>query len=1142
MSPTVEERRLMTVWFAEISGFADLVARTDLEDLQEINQAVLSFFDRVVTREGGVVHKYDSGRAIALFGFPHSHEDDPERSVRSALITQQMFSRLKQTIPRLPSGTSELGLKIGVHSGIVFVGEVGAAGVFEQTVMGDTVNYTSRLKDLAARNETIVSESVFRRTAYLIEYDACPEVLIKGLDEPQRVFRPTKIRTKPHPKRGIASLSAPLVGRDAELTTLRAAVQRLREGKGGALFVLGEAGIGKSRLRDELREYVKQMTSQAGQPSDIRYLESQCLSYGESTAFWPVLRMIEMVFEITPDDRRTGISSKIVEGTKPLCPDRWQDVVPYLAYLFDVRFEDELDDKVKYLDAQGLKTQIVAAVQTLFSRLADLRPVLMVIDDWHWIDAESLEVIDALMSIPRLMVLGLARTEKDRLGYPAKEALRLRLGDRFEEMVLKPFDQQASTLFVENLLQQTGLPRDWTNRILETADGNPFYIEEILRSFIDRGILRQEGGKWSVHEEAGAAEQLRIPETIQAVVSSRLDYLDPESKRILQMASVIGRTFGASILERLSEEDRLILSVHLASLEEYEYIVEVKRKGDPEYAFRHATVQQVSYDSLTKGQRKALHGRTGAALEVVHAGRLGDYAEALAFHYSGSDNVEKALEWLSKAGSKAKARYANREAIQYYRRVLEILDARPENEPSNRQGREEAYMALAEIYRHLGEYDDALEYYRILFDGDFGRMTRAKAARMIADIQYEEGDIEEALRLIDTAFELLRSGTYDETIEKAELYALRAWIYQFQGRFDRAVEEIKFAQGLVEQIPEGVPGAKAALSGLLGNLGAIYFAGQQYEKSVAAYAACLQLLEQIDDKFGQATHNSNLANVYFSQGEYDKALLAFERHLQVCTEVGYKTGISVAANSLACIHAVKERFDEAIRMFEWALGLCEELRNQEGIGAACGNLASVCVAKGEFSRAVAMAQRDLAVSTAIGNKRGIVRAHTFLAEAYLEKGEYEPARRSAEQAIALLKELGDTWRLAINLIYLAEIERLEQGDLGKAVLLCEEAQALAEETDPAGQLAIFHFVSGKVAEQQGDLARAEQQFEQAMNKAQTAGRRRLIANILQFRAGMARNRGDLESARKLLNSACAIYDELGLRHKAAECMGSFKMI
>jgi tetratricopeptide (TPR) repeat protein len=278
-----------------------------------------------------------------------------------------------------------------------------------------------------------------------------------------------------------------------------------------------------------------------------------------------------------------------------------------------------------------------------------------------------------------------------------------------------------------------------------------------------------------------------------------------------------------------------------------------------------------------------------------------------------------------------------------------------------------------------------------------------------------------------------------------------------------------------------------------------------------------------------------LANVYFCKGDYDHAQSAFERYHDVCTDIGYKIGIGVALNSLACIHAVRERYDEAIRMFERALKLCEELRSYEGIGVACGNLSSVCTATGDFEHAVAMGERDLAVSTSIGNQRGVIRAHSFLCEAYLEAGEYQRARREAEVAVELLTGLGDDWKLATNWIYLAEIERLEQGDLDKASVLCERASNLAERTDTMGRMGLFHFVAGKVAAQRGDAIQAEQLLTRAMSSAEASGQRRLTASILRFRAGMARESGDEAGARRLLKSARTIYLELGLEHWVKEC-------
>ncbi|MEO0225594.1 MAG: adenylate/guanylate cyclase domain-containing protein, partial [candidate division WOR-3 bacterium] len=292
-----EERRLVTILFADLSGFTRLSHSLDPEDVQEVANACFEYLNPPIIKQGGMIHKYEGDLVIALFGIPVSHEDDPERAIKAGLEMLTLIPEINNALTEKLKTKTDLGLHIGINSGTVVIGEVGSIEKKEWTVMGDVVNLASRLKDIAKRGEIIVSEPVCRSSRYLFDYEALPPVNLKGIEEPVKIFKPLKIKEKPEPKRGIAGLYSPLVGRDRELGLFKERIFDLQKGKSGAVFIIGDAGLGKSRLYEELKKSVTPSLYPSppageGKVGGITVLEARCLSYGEMIPNWPFLQFL----------------------------------------------------------------------------------------------------------------------------------------------------------------------------------------------------------------------------------------------------------------------------------------------------------------------------------------------------------------------------------------------------------------------------------------------------------------------------------------------------------------------------------------------------------------------------------------------------------------------------------------------------------------------------------------------------------------------------------------------------------------------------------------------------------------------------------------------------------------------------------
>jgi predicted ATPase/class 3 adenylate cyclase len=1038
-----EERRLITILFADLSGFTALSSEIDPEEVREAVNVCFSYLNTAIIARGGTVHKYEGDLVIALFGYPAAHEDDPERAVRAGFDMFDVLDSINRVLTLRLKVRTDLGLHVGINSGTVVVGEVGTPQKRELTVMGEAVNLASRLKDAAGRGEIVVSEPVYRASRYLFEYEALEPVAVKGIAQPVKVFRPLKERARPEPKRGVHGLTSPMVGREKELAELLETVATLARGKGGATWILGEAGLGKTRLLEEARGSL---------PEGVRILEGRCLTYGESVPYWPFLQILERAFGISDQDSKGSLQDKVLRHTKELCPGEWIEVAPYLGQLFSIRFPDSLDEKVKHLDAQALKAQIFLSLRKLLAALSRRSPLLLVIEDYQWMDSESLEFLEFLFDSPDplpVMLLALSRPEKGKLSHKAKERLRMKLGEAFREIVLAPLDPSAGSRLVDNLLAAPGLPGDFKRRILAKAEGNPFYLEEIFRSLIDSGVLDQRAGTWELAQDGPA---LAIPDTVQAVISSRLDRLEADVREVLQMAAVIGRNFYVPVLERLSGHVRLMLTLYLADLEEHEYVSELARDPEWEYIFRHPMFQEVAYSGLLKRRRRELHRKAGEAIEELYQDRLEELAELLAHQYALGDDPGKAVHWLLRAGQKAKERYANDEAIACFEKVLTLVreELRDELKCRDRELRE-ACEALGEVYSLKGDYEKAIAAYRVLGSLAEGalagkdRVLAARARRREAEVFQNQSRFEETLAALKEAEQGLSGETAEELLEQAEIHISRSGVHKTLGNLEEAVREAEQGMAKAGAGSRGDPRRAAkARARALNHLGSVFWVKAEYDRAIEQYDQSLALAREINDKKEIGKAYSSLGVVHFEKGDRARAVECFQSFLALSEGIGYKQGVGRACGNLGNVHYISGDFDRALELYRKCLAINEELGDRRGIGMANSNLGLIYHDRGDYDLAEACFTKDLAITEEIGDKQGTGIASGNLGLVHYERGDYGRAIELDQRYLALSEELGDKQGIGIASCHLGNCYSA-LGDLDRAIGLYEVFRTLSEE-------------------------------------------------------------------------------------------------
>lgn len=995
------ERRLLTILFADLSGFTSISQTLDPEDLREVIDICFETLNRVITRHGGTIHKYEGDLVIALFGLPVAHEDDPERAVKAALEMVAQMPAVNNVLGKKVKMTSEIDLHIGINIGIVFAGEIGSTDKKEYTVIGDAVNFASRLKDVAQRGEILVSERLFRLTRYLFEYGPLSRHSLKGFSEPVNVFKPIRTKSSPSPKRGIAGLTSTMIERDTEFALLTKRIEKLcAEKKSSVVYIFGEAGIGKSRLLSELKIHIDT------KHLPLAVLEGRCLSYGDTLAYFPFLCILKELCRITDQDSSSACKTKISDTVYKFFPDNYKEVLPYVGFLFSLQLSPELDEKVKYLDPQNLKLQIFVAVKNLIKAASREQPMLLVIEDYHWIDSTSLELLEfilgSLMPVP-LMLICLSRPDKETAGYLLSRHLKKQYGEDFQEVVLRPLSSDASGRLADNLLSMSMLLPDAKERILSKAEGNPFYLEEILRSLIDRGFLVFEDGAWKATTQLAVPD---IPDTVQEVIATRLDKLEPELKDLLQKAAVIGRSFYIRVLESLTGVDNLMISLHLATLEEFEYIRPQTREPELEYVFKHPLLQEVIYHSLPKKKRGELHGQVAEIVVALYHHRLEEMGDILAYHYANSDNAEKAIEWLRKAGLRAKTRHANDEAIKYFKRIVSTVEETVADDKSETTlaAQLDAYENLGDIYRLQGLYPSAIQAYRNLYCNTDNTSIKASSAYKTANVYCDQGDYDNAVKELTDAEKLSPAGS----ILEVKCLDLRAFMLRMHGNLNQAEEIYQKSIKLLESL-----GDRHELAGSLNQLGIICHIRGDYKKAIEYNQQAMAIFEEIGDMQRQSRLIGNLGVTYAHLGEIDKALECHQKNLEIAERIGDKRAVGIANNNISRIYIHKRDYIRAQTHLEKVRKISEEIGDRVLLSAAIGNLAIIHRSTGDLEKAEENLLEAERVLNEVDNKELLVVTYQQLAEVQLaKKKNIEKTLEYVDKAIALANTIGSKSAIA----------------------------------------------------------------------------------------------------------------------------------
>jgi len=634
------ERRLVTVLFADVTGFTALAEKNDVEVVSMVLNDCFSGLISTVLRFEGTIDKFIGDGIMAIFGAPLAHENDPERAVRCALEMMEDIEQFNmQTAINLPS---PLGLHVGLHSGWVIAGNVGSDLRMNYSVIGDTVNLAARLVELAPRGEIYLSAETFKLVTNLSIAEGPFPTSLKGKAERVDVYKLRGLKGEDDKKKEVMGKDE-FVGRTKELEMAQQAFNRVLDKNQARIFIRGEAGVGKTRLKAELVKMAYR--------SGLATYEGVCSSFETNTPYYLWSTLLRNLLKITPQTPEADSRRRLHQTTHTLALDEHE---PYLATLLSIRYEEILlvDDALR-------KQRIFQSIRALLSALSLRRPIVIILEDLHWIDRFSQELLEYIFSRTTNVVLSLfvlifreeyTQSKTMIQNGELMDLDRLNRGEALKLMKLR-LDVDTVPALVEEL-------------ILKRSEGNPFFIQELIKTLLDKKIItvrRRTVEVSSDNIEAG------IPGTIQGVIMSRIDRLQDNIKDVLFSASVIGREFSSPLLEQVIER-RSSIAPSLDELQTLELILPKTQAQELEFLFKHYLIQEVAYNTILVNKRKELHALIAGAIEQLYGDRLDEFYELLAFHYEKAEQWDKAAEYLSRSGHKMGQIYSKEEGNAFFER------------------------------------------------------------------------------------------------------------------------------------------------------------------------------------------------------------------------------------------------------------------------------------------------------------------------------------------------------------------------------------------------------------------------------------------------------------------------------------------
>ena len=855
-----DERRTVTILFADISGFTAMSEKLDPEVVQEIMDRAFERLTAVITGYGGTIDKYIGDAVMALFGAPVALGDDPERAVRAGLGMQQVMKDYAEELKRMRG--FGLAMRVGINTGKVIWGRVGGAGEKTFTVMGDAVNLASRLEHAAPLNGVLIGESTQRHVRTRFSLEALEPIQVKGKAEAQRVYRVLGEVAAPA-RATVMGPRSPFVGRDEEMAPLTAAIAAIKAGGPGVVATLNAtAGSGKSRMVLELRHEAEE--------AELRTLSARAAPFGHGAPFAPWGDLL---------DRAAGLAGLAAGAARQKLREWLEETAPEAGV--DARWFDELTNIADTADPEvqrrrenpaQFRQNLREAVVTWLWAAAKKRPTVFFAEDLHWWPAPSLELLANAAQVARkaaMVLLATRRPDPVAIEWPPEKDDRV--------ISLGPLDESALQALAHGVLGAE-VPKGLVARLLSTSGGSPFFAEELVQAYIDTGALRTTPDRAGWIWDEAKAERANLPTTVEGVTQARIDALPARERHVLQMAAVAGRTFWQGLIESMGEPAAAEALRQLSARD----LVHGRRSrlaGEVEYAFKHATIQAVAYENSLKRERVTDHRRVAEWLET-RAGNDPDIAPTIAEHFLRAEEKAKALPYLLRSAEEEVRTSAKAEQAHALDSAVEVAESLSQVGSHSRalqmRGR------LRRIASHPGAEIDLKAALALSRDNDELASIAAAAGLELAGLNYERGDLVSAFDLANLSLTNARTAS----AKRVEASALRILgiVSKFRGNFQEAATKYEEALAVAEAIPD-----QALVGSLLTNVGNLYLETENFAKAREAFERGLTL-PVIPET--EAMLKSNLSVALTELGDYARAEILLDSAQQVAERIGKRSTIA----------------------------------------------------------------------------------------------------------------------------------------------------------------------------------------------------------------------------------------------------------
>jgi class 3 adenylate cyclase/tetratricopeptide (TPR) repeat protein len=1011
------ERKHVTAMFSDLCGYTAMAEKLDPEEVKEITSQLFSDISKIISKYEGFVEKFVGDAAMAIFGVPKAHEDDPLRAVKAAI-------EIHETVHAISNRFEEkighpLKMHTGINTGLVVTGEVdiekGTHGI-----VGDTVNLASRITDLAEPGEILVSLETQRLIAPYFKTKALGSLSIKGkTDKITAYLIEDELAVESHFDGATQKGLTDFTGREQELTVLHSCMEKAAAGIGQFITVVGEAGVGKSRLLYEFRSSIER--------NKIRVWQGHCQSFWSNTNYFPFINVLRREHQLDEEKKPEDLHNKAVAK---ICAIN-QELEKYLPFYLRLLSIPSKDYTLPvHLEGQEIKNAFQDAIASICIQNSKQQPLLLILEDWQWADEASDSALKHLVGVigpHSLMVVTIYRpiysSSWSNWSYHTP-------------IVLKPLDSLHGKNIIKSIFDAEFLPAGLVELLTTRTGGNPLFIEEVCRSLSENNVVKVYKNKRAVLNQE--LETLTIPDKVQAIISARLDRLDHDTKEALRIASVVGRRFSRGILDKLYTGKSSLFQV-LEKLKVLEIIQQTRIFPEAEYWFRHAMTKQVVYKSLLKRRRKVLHGLVGQALEELYQGRIEEQINLLQYHFSLAESWSKAVHYGRQSAENASKLSQFDEAAIMFEQVLLWLQQIPENR-DQLETQIDILLQLERLYETLGRRDRQ----QAIIDQLLSVVQLDNDLACLAEIYVRQGDLYTQLGRYDEAERFLNNALVNwRTLSdsKGESRTLRSmgFLRWHQREYKAAVKCNEEALTIDRERDD-----QMAIATDLTNLGAVWRNLGDHEHALMCLTEALQIYEALQNPVKQAFTLYSSANVHREGGALDRAIAQYKQAYEIFEQYHDRVMSSRALLGMASIYKEQGDVHKSLPLYENVIQLTRDTKYRQGLSHSLRALGDLLLALNKPRKALDHLLESTEVFAELKDKESEAEVWEKIGNIYAQNlKEHRNALAAWDKARKLQILVDDQGNALAMLEKMGQLTRQQLGDLNQALKYYHKAFKLS---------------------------------------------------------------------------------------------------